>query len=114
LATISLGLADIKLTRPFEKYDWPRARTASLKFRATFWAIPIIYSQFGRTLESDVGGPLLLTRVPLAFSILSDCGGRWSIAACELLVAGKERTGNGLCSRHATPSASRDSTSAYL
>ncbi len=61
LATISLGLADIKLTRPFEKYDWPRARTASLKFRATFWAIPIIYSQFGRTLESDVGGPLLST-----------------------------------------------------
>src|SRR5271157_6097424 len=41
LATTSLGLADIKLTRPLEKYDWPRERTASLKFRATFWAIPI-------------------------------------------------------------------------
>ena len=46
LATTSLGLADIRLTRPLEKYDWPRERTASLKFRATFWAIPIICSQF--------------------------------------------------------------------
>ena len=44
LATTSLGLADIKLTRPLEKYDWPRERTASLKFRATFWAIPIFLS----------------------------------------------------------------------
>ena len=44
LATTSLGLADIMVTRPLEKYDWPRERTASLKFRATFWAIPIITS----------------------------------------------------------------------
>jgi hypothetical protein len=51
-ATTSLALAAMTVTRPFTKYDCPRERTASLKFRATFWAIPIIYSRSGRTLQS--------------------------------------------------------------
>jgi hypothetical protein len=41
------------VTRPFTKYDWPRDRIASLKFRATFWAIPIIFSRSGRIPHSD-------------------------------------------------------------
>ena len=51
-ATTSPGLAAMTVTRPLTKYDWPRERTASLKFRATFWAIPIIFSRSGRTLQS--------------------------------------------------------------
>ena len=46
-ATTSPGRAAITVTRPLTKYDWPRARTASLKFRETFWAIPIICSRSG-------------------------------------------------------------------
>jgi hypothetical protein len=52
LATTSPGLAAMSVTRPLTKYDWPRERTASLKLRATFWAIPIIFSRSGRTLQS--------------------------------------------------------------
>src|SRR3954447_5332579 len=33
------------MTRPLAKYDWPRERTASLKSREIFWAIPIIRSR---------------------------------------------------------------------
>ena len=33
LATTSPALAVIRVTRPLTKYDWPRERTASLKFR---------------------------------------------------------------------------------
>ncbi len=46
-ATTSPGRDAIRLTRPLTKYDWPRDRTASLKFRETFWAIPIICSHSG-------------------------------------------------------------------
>ena len=53
LATTSPGRAAMTVTRPLTKYDWPRDRTASLKFRETFWAIPIICSRSGRTLQSD-------------------------------------------------------------
>ena len=52
-ATTSPTRAAMTVTRPLRKYDWPRERTASLKFRATFWAIPIICSRSGRTLQSD-------------------------------------------------------------
>ena len=52
-ATTSPTLAAMMVTRPLTKYDWPRERTASLKFRTTFWAIPIICSRSGRTLQSD-------------------------------------------------------------
>ena len=51
-ATTSPGRAAITVTRPLTKYDWPRERTASLKFRASFWAIPIMFSRSGRTLQS--------------------------------------------------------------
>ena len=43
-ATTSLAEAEVIATRPLAKYDWPRERTASLKSRETFWAIPIIPS----------------------------------------------------------------------
>jgi len=56
LATTSLGLVDIKLTRPLEKYDWPRERTASLKFRATFWAIPISLPPSGGPFHPTLEG----------------------------------------------------------
>ena len=41
LATTSPALAVIKVTRPLTKYDWPRERTASLKFRALSGQSPL-------------------------------------------------------------------------
>ena len=37
-------LAAETITRPLAKYDWPRERTASVKLREIFWAIPIVAS----------------------------------------------------------------------
>lgn len=45
LATTSPGVLPVMTTLPLAKYDWPRARTASLKSRETFWAIPIMPSR---------------------------------------------------------------------
>src|SRR5262249_26764515 len=53
-ATTSAARAAINVTRPLTKYDWPRIRTASLKFRATFWAIPIMSFHSGRVISIPV------------------------------------------------------------
>src|SRR5262249_1888175 len=82
-ATTSPGRDAIRVTRPLTKYDWPRARTAPLKFRETFWPIPIVCSPWGWVIliSSWRGG----RRIGLA--------GRRSVGSLVMLILKSVRRG---------------------